>query len=355
VATAFGTSENAAKKRVSRALEKLRKLLAKRGVVSTSAIIANGISAHSIQTAPMALAKSVTAVALSKGTVTGASTLTLVKGALKLMAWTKAKTATVVGVTLLLATGAATVTLPKIRHAYLERKVVWKIDWQELQRQPPIVLIRPAQPIPGVFAGGGGYIRGSQTSGKMIGLKTPVLTMLLLAYRDPASAHGIHEDRIVVSANIPEGEYDFIASTPKSQREALQQALKKEFGLVARRETRDMDVLLLRVKNPETAAGLKISKTESGSSQDYQGKHSIRGGSISLVADFIEDNLLRIPVVDQTKLTNNYDIDLTWEVKGRDWTIPTRPVLNRILLDQLGLELVAGHEPIEVLDVEKAK
>jgi len=349
VAAAFGTSENAAKKRVGRALEKLRKVLAKRGVVSTSAIIANGISSRSIQTAPMALAKSVTAVALSKGAATSASTLTLIKGALKLMAWTKAKTATVVGVTLILATGTATVTFPKIRHSYLERKVVWNLDSQELQKQPAVVLIRPTQSIPGM---GGGYIT---TGGKMIGLKNSVLTMLTLAYRDPTSADGIHADRVVVAANLPGGEYDFIVSTPQNQGESLQQALKKEFGLVARRETRDMDVLLLQVKNPEVAAGLKLSETEGGSSQDYQGKHSIRGGSLSLVADFIEDSLLQIPVIDRTGLTNVYDIDLTWNVKGRDWTYPKRPVLDHILSDQLGLELVPSREPIEMLVVEKAK
>ena len=39
IGAAFGASENAAKKRVGRALEKLRKFLAKRGVVSTAAVI----------------------------------------------------------------------------------------------------------------------------------------------------------------------------------------------------------------------------------------------------------------------------------------------------------------------------
>jgi uncharacterized protein (TIGR03435 family) len=59
--------------------------------------------------------------------------------------------------------------------------------------------------------------------------------------------------------------------------------------------------------------------------------------------------------IDQTGITNVYDIDLTWKVKGRDWTNPTRSMLDRILLDQLGLELVPGREPIGMLVVEKAK
>jgi RNA polymerase sigma factor (sigma-70 family) len=108
VGTAFGASEEAAKKRVNRALEKLRKFFTKHGVVSTTAIIAGAISANSAQAAPVALARSVTTVALAKGTAASASTLTLVKGVLKVMAWSKAKTAIVIGAcAFVLATGTA--------------------------------------------------------------------------------------------------------------------------------------------------------------------------------------------------------------------------------------------------------
>ncbi|MGI8966520.1 MAG: RNA polymerase sigma factor, partial [Limisphaerales bacterium] len=103
VGTAFGASENAAKKRVAYALEKLRKYFSKRGVVSTTVIIAGVVSANSVQAAPSALAKTISVVALAKGAAAGSSTLTLVKGALKIMAWTKTQMAIVVGVGVLLA------------------------------------------------------------------------------------------------------------------------------------------------------------------------------------------------------------------------------------------------------------
>ena len=67
IGTAFGASENAAKKRVSHALEKLHRYFSKRGISSTTDAIAGGISANSVQAAPVALAKTVTAVALAKG------------------------------------------------------------------------------------------------------------------------------------------------------------------------------------------------------------------------------------------------------------------------------------------------
>ncbi len=119
VGAALGANEDAAKKRVSRALEKLRKIFTKRGVVSTTNIIAGAISANSVQAAPAALAKTVTAVALAKGAAASASTLTLIQGALKIMAWTKVKMAVVVGAGVLLVAGATMTNAkwPLLSHA----------------------------------------------------------------------------------------------------------------------------------------------------------------------------------------------------------------------------------------------
>ena len=111
VGATLGASEDAAKMRVNRALEKLRKFFTKRGVSSTTAIIAGTISANSVQAAPVALAKSVTAVAIAKGAAASGSTLTLIKGALKIMAWTKIKFALGVCAVALIAGGAATVAI----------------------------------------------------------------------------------------------------------------------------------------------------------------------------------------------------------------------------------------------------
>jgi hypothetical protein len=111
VGHALGANEEAAKKRVNRALEKLRNIFAKRGVSSTTAIIAETISAHSVQAAPVALAKAATAAAITKGAAASGSTLTLIKGALKIMAWTKAKTAVIVGMGVLLTAGTATIAV----------------------------------------------------------------------------------------------------------------------------------------------------------------------------------------------------------------------------------------------------
>jgi RNA polymerase sigma factor (sigma-70 family) len=96
IGTVFGASENAAKKRVQYALEKLRKFFARRGVVSTTTVIAGLLSAHAIQAAPSGVATS--AIAAATGSAASFSTFALVNGVLKVMAWTKAKTGLVAAV-----------------------------------------------------------------------------------------------------------------------------------------------------------------------------------------------------------------------------------------------------------------
>jgi len=92
-AALLGIREDAAHKRVTRAIEKLRKFFAQRGVTLTATAIAGAVSANSVQAAPVVLAKTVTAVAVVKGSIATASTLTLVKGTIKMMTSTKIFTA----------------------------------------------------------------------------------------------------------------------------------------------------------------------------------------------------------------------------------------------------------------------
>jgi RNA polymerase sigma factor (sigma-70 family) len=110
IAVALKLNEEAAQKHVSRGLEKLRKYFVKRGVALTATVIASAVAANSVSAAPAGLAASVSAAA-AKGAAISGSTLTLIKGALKIMAWTKVKTAVVIGVSLLLATGTATIAV----------------------------------------------------------------------------------------------------------------------------------------------------------------------------------------------------------------------------------------------------
>jgi RNA polymerase sigma factor (sigma-70 family) len=127
VGAALGASEEAAKKRVNRAVEKLQKFFFKRGVASTTAIIAGAISANSVQAAPAALGKTVAAVAIIKGATASASTSTLIKGALKIMAWTKAKTAIIAGTVLVLTSATTIITIKEIESRHSQTQVGPKV------------------------------------------------------------------------------------------------------------------------------------------------------------------------------------------------------------------------------------
>ncbi len=114
VAGVLRVTEDAAQKRVTRALEKLRTLFAKHGVALTAALIAGAVSANSVSAAPAGMAKTISVVAAMKGAAATASILSLMNGTLKIMAWTKVKTAIIAGAGVLLM--GATVTTVMISH-----------------------------------------------------------------------------------------------------------------------------------------------------------------------------------------------------------------------------------------------
>lgn len=89
VGSALGVGEDAAQKRVARALDKLRDWLATRGVTSTAAALATALSAHTIAAAPAGLSAAVTSTALAAASASAAGVGAL--SFLELMTDAKAK------------------------------------------------------------------------------------------------------------------------------------------------------------------------------------------------------------------------------------------------------------------------
>ena len=106
VGEALGTNDDAAQKRVSRAVERLREFFSKRNVTIGAGGLAVLISVNAVQAAPAALVKTVIAATIAKSTTAGG--LTLAKGTSSLMAWTKMKIAIVVGAGILTTAGIVT-------------------------------------------------------------------------------------------------------------------------------------------------------------------------------------------------------------------------------------------------------
>ena len=111
IALAAGATENAAKKRVQYALEKLRRYFAKHGVVSTASTLGGTIATNSVGVAPEVLVNTAVAAALSKGAAASISTLALVKATLKSLLWAKVKSAAGLGAGLLAVGVAVTVAV----------------------------------------------------------------------------------------------------------------------------------------------------------------------------------------------------------------------------------------------------
>jgi uncharacterized protein (TIGR03435 family) len=61
---------------------------------------------------------------------------------------------------------------------------------------------------------------------------------------------------------------------------------------------------------------------------------------------------LGMPVFDQTGLTNRYAFDLRWDKHPGETPADT---IKRVVLDQLGLDLVPTNMPVDMLVVEKVK
>jgi uncharacterized protein (TIGR03435 family) len=128
----------------------------------------------------------------------------------------------------------------------------------------------------------------------------------------------------------------------------LQQLLSSTFGIHGRKETREVDVLLLKVKSTH-APGLVVSPTAGFSCRTGSGVIEGTDVPISLVVAGIESSLKQ-PVFDETGLTNCYDLSLKWDQPDGDR--PDSENLRKVLADQCGLELVAARRPVEMVIIE---
>ena len=80
VGASMATTEDAARMRVNRGLEKLREFFTKKGVTLSATAIAGAVAANSVQAAPAGLAATITAAALSGTTITTAAVIAATKG-----------------------------------------------------------------------------------------------------------------------------------------------------------------------------------------------------------------------------------------------------------------------------------
>jgi len=204
-----------------------------------------------------------------------------------------------------------------------------------LAKVPPVLILRPTQ-----FARHGGSTRnGNRIMSKDIRVNE------LLEY-----AYELSHPRMVLPRTLPQEHFDLLLTLPNHPLEALQEVLRKKFGLTAHREIRETDVLTLRVRNPN-APGLQIHQGADSSASFDTNELTVRNVAMAEWARNLDWRYDK-PVIDQTGLNDRYDFHLQWQPRAGE---PNRDAFRRAMLDQLGLELVPGRESIEMLVVEKAK
>lgn len=91
VGQCLGVSDDAAQKRVSRALDKLRQFFVKRNIAVSSGVIAAALPGNAIAAVPAGLAANVVASSVTAG-VAASTTLNLINETMNVIAWTKFKT-----------------------------------------------------------------------------------------------------------------------------------------------------------------------------------------------------------------------------------------------------------------------
>ena len=238
---------------------------------------------------------------------------------------------------MLLATGTTTLTVKEIqRHETSDAQWdIGRIDSRILETGPHIVRVIPTK-----FPNQIGWTGIGK--GKTLGLGDTAKDMIEIAYEGAST-------RTIFLTPLPPEKYDFIANLSSGSNEALRQELKKQFGVTGRHETIETNVLFLQIVNPK-AQGLKPARTQdASSSRFYRGELTIANQPIASVANFAEGQF-GIPVIDRTGLTGSYDVNFNWNYQ-KD---PGHKNLQQALYDQLGLVLVPGTAPVEMLVVEKA-
>jgi len=348
VGAALGASEDAAKMRVNRALVKLRNFFLKRGITFSAAVIAAAVSANSAQAAPVGLAQSVAAVAAVQGAAVSGSTLTLVKGALKFMAWTKAKAIATAGIGVLLVAGTTSVTVKEIHKHQHEAWQLENISSKFLLQLPyrtEILSTRSAERS-GENGNGGS---AAMADGRGYGINASIEDMLRWVF--PGDHGELSPARVILATELTTNRYDYFSNLPNGSQAALEREIRGKFGITGRREMVETNVLFLKVNTAHTN-GLRPSTSKTVSSNINDGSISVVGENMNGLAMTLEMQL-GIPVVNQTGLSNNFDFDISWDDYAAGH--PNLSGLRQALTYQLGLELDAGTAPVEMLVVEKAK
>jgi uncharacterized protein (TIGR03435 family) len=221
-------------------------------------------------------------------------------------------------------------------------------------------------------------IRTDTEGDQFIATNIPVRSLVRLAYDigDYQVAGGpgwIDTDRFDVLAKAGRmmapmgGPFD----GPPELRAMLRTLLADRFGLVARRETRQLPIFALVTVRPDKRLGPQLTASKVDCAALFAKRApgadappcGIRSGYGSIVLEGIPiaqlaaslSGLLNTAVEDRTGLPGTFDLDLSWELEMRPGTGPSAAAesLVKALEAQAGLRLERTTGPMDVLVIER--
>lgn len=175
-----------------------------------------------------------------------------------------------------------------------------------MSKYPPAASIRLSQT--GRLGGGARMgpkrIQGIGTGNGHLSMGAYLAEVFAYVYSGvPGHTNDISPSRVIVPSELAYNRYDFVDTLPRGGKEALRQALKLQFGLVANPEMRGD--LVMTVKSPDAPIFKRRMDSQNGTN-----RNDALPGSTAALANGLS-HLLRVKVTDQTGLPGKYDIRLS--------------------------------------------
>lgn len=262
------------------------------------------------------------------------------------MKWTMTKTLVTVGGAITVAAATTAVVMlhtPTVKDAY------FKPDFDNLKKVPTgIATVRTSHTKGSI----GDPIRNLEENDTLLRAVGRGVT-----FRDLiAEAYDCKPGRVVLPADAPKGCFDFLVTTPTDIRGHLQKAIRKQLGYVARNETREVDVLKLKVTDANSP-GLAVSPDGEDETIQYNtGRLYFKHKDLKLLLGGLEQGLSK-PVLDETGLTGRYNYSVVWSGTAQEKMQNGGFDLDGVqkVLKELGLRLESDTASLEMVVVEKTR
>jgi uncharacterized protein (TIGR03435 family) len=186
-----------------------------------------------------------------------------------------------------------------------------------------------------------------KSAGRMVGRN-----MLL---RDViGAAWDCNPSRVVLPADAPNAGFDFLVTKGPDPRQNLQEAVRKELGYIVRQETRQTQVWVLNLTNPN-AIGLTVSSdNEKPGAIVKDERLYLKHQHLNVIFGGLSQGLGQ-PVVDKTGLDGYYNFSVPWTSEVQQHMqngVFSVEGVNKALAN-LGLSLEQSMQAMEMYVVEK--